>query len=238
MLFAAGVVVVGVTVVVGQVLTAPARTRPPKAPCRRRPPRAGSSRSPSTPTAPWSPARSRCPTATGLIELVVRRLPAATSDSSLYSEGTDGIRVLTTRFRTRPVKEDTREEVRKLEDELEEAAASAEKLQAEIDSARAEHAAARPSWRTSPTSTTVHATEKGKLNSDAVITLAKYVMEQRDDKAKELVDAAAAAADQQGAGRASPAASCAELTAGSSKTERDAVIVVDHKNGAGAARCG
>ena len=58
------------------------------------------------------------PAGDGTFELVVTPLPPQTVDSSLYSEGTDGIRVLTTRYRTRPIKEDTREEVRKVEAEL------------------------------------------------------------------------------------------------------------------------
>src|SRR5439155_3452121 len=56
------------------------------------------------------------PAGNGLVELVVSPLPEATVASSLYTESGDGIRVLTTRFRTRQVKEDTREEVRKLEE--------------------------------------------------------------------------------------------------------------------------
>src|SRR5262249_35359343 len=58
------------------------------------------------------------PAGAGTVELVVSPLPERTVNSSLYSESADGIRVLTTRFRTRPVKENTREEVRKLEDEV------------------------------------------------------------------------------------------------------------------------
>src|SRR5262245_15170051 len=46
--------------------------------------------------------------AAGPLELVVSPLPEHTINSSLYSEGSEGIRVLTTRFRTRPVREDTR----------------------------------------------------------------------------------------------------------------------------------
>src|SRR5438067_11891864 len=53
----------------------------------------------------------------GRVELVVSPLPATTVPSSLYAEGADGIRVLTTRFRTRPVVEDTRADVRKLHDD-------------------------------------------------------------------------------------------------------------------------
>ena len=40
---------------------------------------------------------------------MVTALPEQTVDSSLYSEGNDSIRILTTRYRMRPIKEDTRE---------------------------------------------------------------------------------------------------------------------------------
>src|SRR5947199_9086653 len=60
------------------------------------------------------------PEGTGTLELVVSPLPAQTVNTSLYSEGAEGMRVLTTRFRLRPVKEDTREEVRRLEGQLKE----------------------------------------------------------------------------------------------------------------------
>ena len=43
------------------------------------------------------------PAGKGTVELTVSPLPPAAILSSLYTEGTDGIRVLTTRFRTRPV---------------------------------------------------------------------------------------------------------------------------------------
>ncbi len=44
----------------------------------------------------------------GRVEIVVSPLPPTTVSTSLYAEGTDGIRVLTTRYRTRPIIEDTR----------------------------------------------------------------------------------------------------------------------------------
>src|SRR5688572_3390373 len=52
------------------------------------------------------------PEGAGMLELIVTPLPAQTIDSSLYSEGSDGVRIMTTRYRTRAVKEDTRAEVR------------------------------------------------------------------------------------------------------------------------------
>src|SRR4051812_44926517 len=57
------------------------------------------------------------PEGTGTVELVVTPLPPAAVENSLYSEGSDSLRVLATRFRNRAIREDTREEVRKLEAE-------------------------------------------------------------------------------------------------------------------------
>src|SRR2546429_2651761 len=52
--------------------------------------------------------------------------------SDLYSEGSDGILVLATRFRTRPIQEDTREEVRKLQAKLKEHLETAQKIQGDV----------------------------------------------------------------------------------------------------------
>ena len=45
------------------------------------------------------------PAGTGTLELVVTPLPPTTVNNSLYSEGTDGVLVLATRFRTRAIQE-------------------------------------------------------------------------------------------------------------------------------------
>ena len=58
------------------------------------------------------------PDGAGLTEVVVSPLPALTMQSSLYAEGNDNIRVLSVRYRTRAIAEDTREEVRKIETEI------------------------------------------------------------------------------------------------------------------------
>ncbi len=52
------------------------------------------------------------PAGDGTVELVVTPLPPQAVDSSLFTEGADGVRVLSTRFRTRAIKDDTRQEVR------------------------------------------------------------------------------------------------------------------------------
>ena len=58
------------------------------------------------------------PEAAGQSEVVVSPLPAATMQSSLYAEGSEAVRVLSARYRTRAIAEDNREEVRKLEGEM------------------------------------------------------------------------------------------------------------------------
>jgi hypothetical protein len=170
------------------------------------------------------------PAGQGTFEVVVTPLPPQTVNSSLYSEGTDGIRVLTTRYRQRPIKEDTREEVRKLEAQIKGLATAAQKLQGEMKTI--DQDLQLLSKLENFTSATTHsATEKGVLNSESTIALIKYVMEQRGQKGKELV-----AVQQQLQTNAEQAEfakrQLQELSAGSSKTERDAVIVVDKKSAA------
>jgi hypothetical protein len=168
------------------------------------------------------------PAGAGSVELVVTGLPAHVVNNSLYSEGSNGVRVLTTRFRTRPVKEDTREEVRKLEDELKKLHQNAQKIQADLKACE-QNVALLGKLENFTAANTQHATEKGKLDSDATIALATFLMKDRGEKTKEMVNL-----QQQ---MQTNAEQCEfvqrklrEMTAGSSKTERDAIIVVDKTN--------
>lgn len=54
----------------------------------------------------------------GLREVVVSNLPEQIVPESLYAETTDGIEVRSVRYRTRPVEQDVREEVRKLDAQI------------------------------------------------------------------------------------------------------------------------
>ena len=72
------------------------------------------------------------PEGDGTVELVVTPMPAQTVEGSLYTEGADGLGVLSTRFRTRAVKEDTRQEVRREQAELDRLQAETLRLQEEI----------------------------------------------------------------------------------------------------------
>jgi uncharacterized protein (TIGR02231 family) len=159
------------------------------------------------------------PAGNGTVELVVTPLPERTVNSSLYSEGGEGIRILTTRFRTRPMKEDGREEVRKLEDEVRKLQLTCERIQAECASIEQNLKALAKLEGFNST------------NGDAIIAVSKHVMESRGDKAKELIalkqQLQANQEQMQFAQR-----QMHDLAAGTSRVERDAVIVVDKTNAA------
>src|SRR4051812_28723673 len=126
------------------------------------------------------------PAGEGLVELVVTPMPDQIVSSTMYSEGAEGIRILTTRFRTRQVLEDTSEERRKLEAEKEKLAVINSKLESELDSCK-KNLDLLSKLENFTDKSAVLSTEKGGLNGDAVITMVKYVMENRSEKAKGMV---------------------------------------------------
>jgi uncharacterized protein (TIGR02231 family) len=168
------------------------------------------------------------PAGTGTLELVVTPLPPTTVNSSLYSEGTDGILVLATRFRSRAIQEDTREEVRKLEAQLKQHMQGAEKIKADMEAIKQDQQMLGK-LENFTSATTEKATEKATLNGETVIALTKYVMETRGEKAKETVDLQQQLQTNQEEVEFLKR-QLQEAAAGSGKTERDAVIVVDKKN--------
>jgi hypothetical protein len=168
------------------------------------------------------------PAGTGTLELVVNPLPPTTVNNSLYSEGTEGILVLATRFRTRAIQEDTREEVRKLEAQLKEHMRADEKIKSDMEAIK-QNVLMLGKLENFTAATTEKATEKATLNGETVIALTKYVMDTRTEKAKELVDLQ----QQQQTNQEEVEfikRQLQEAASGSGKTERDAVIVVDKKN--------
>jgi hypothetical protein len=164
----------------------------------------------------------------------VTPLPPQTVDSSLYAEGTDGVRVLSTRYRTRAVREDTREEVRAKEMQIRTLKLEAQRLQKEIEVSD-QNLQLLTKLESFTSATMQQLAEKGLLNSEATLSLTRYVMEARGDKSAEQVS-------QQQKLQANTEATefatreLADLTSGSSRTERDAVIVVDKAGPAGKVR--
>ena len=170
------------------------------------------------------------PAGKGLIELTVSPLPPTIIQSSLYSEGTDGARVLTTRFRSRPIQQDTRIDVAKLQEELAQLSLSREKIEGDIKAIQ-ENFKMLAKMEGFMSVTTIQATEKGALNSENAIAMAKYIKESRIDTSRELVTL------QQSVKANTDKAEFAqrrlsEVNTGMPRTERDAVIVVERTNGA------
>jgi uncharacterized protein (TIGR02231 family) len=170
------------------------------------------------------------PQGAGLVEMVVNPLPPETIDGSLFTESSDGIHVLTTRYRTRAVKEDTREAVRKLERQIKELQQKAQDIQKQIEVVT-QNQQFLAKLETFTSATMQQMTDKGNLNAESTLKLAAYVSDTRATDAKKQMDlqheleanneAAAFAQREMG-----------ELAAGANKTEREAVIVVDKVNAA------
>jgi hypothetical protein len=233
-----GVLAGGLALCVLGLVMVQARTDEPPAPGKDRPtdaeapPKAAASKIVNVTVYPDSALVTReveVPAGAGTVELVVTPLPERTVDSSLYSEGGDGIRVLTTRFRTRPIKENTREEVRKLEDKARTLKQNAEKIQADLDACK-QNMALLGKLENFTAASTQHATEKGKMDSEATIALAKYLMEGRGEKTKEMITLQQQLQTNQEE-MEFVARKMREMSVGTSRTERDAVIVVDKAKG-------
>jgi hypothetical protein len=166
------------------------------------------------------------PEGDGTFELVVAPMPAQTVDGSLYTEGADGLRVLSTRFRTRAVKDDTRQEVRAKEEQLRKLRAEIQSLQKEV-SVQEEDLKYLQKLEGFTGTALTNLTKEGRLDSEAILKLSRYIMETRGDKSKGEVDIQQRLqADTEAVEFATR--QLAELSAGSSRVERDAVIVV-HK---------
>lgn len=171
------------------------------------------------------------PAGKGLMELVVSPLPDQVADTSLYTEGADGLRVLSTRFRTRAVQQDTRAAVRDLQAEIKTLQNTSEKLTRDIAMAELNLALyTKLEGFTAATMQTL--TDKGALNAEAVTTLAKFITTSRGETAQKQVETRQQLADttQQIEFKQRQ---LSELTAGTSRIERDAVITLDRGGTAG-----
>lgn len=164
----------------------------------------------------------------GLTELIVRPLPPQTIDSSLFTEGGDGLRVLTTRLRTRAVMEDTRAAVRAREDQIRQLGEKDQDIQKQLE-VIAQNLALLGKLEGFTAATMQQLTEKGVLSAENTIKLAGYVMDQREKDVKRQVSLQQElAANQQQIEFLQR--QLAELAAGASRTEREAVITVDKAN--------
>ncbi len=171
------------------------------------------------------------PEGKGTVDLLVTPLPAEVVGSSLYTEATGDLRVLSTRYRTRAVREDSRAAVRELDEQLRQLQQKKYALEeAKVVSEKNLELLQKLEGFTAASLTQL--TEKGRLDAEGTIELADQIMQRRDKIAGQQVETT----EQINALRDAIALAerkRAELAEGTSRTERDALITVDRGDGNG-----
>ena len=170
------------------------------------------------------------PAKAGQMELLVTPLPDQTIDSSLYSEAGDGIRVLATRYRMCAILQDTRTEVRTKQDQIKSLQADAEKMQKQVQVID-QNLQLLGKLEGFTAATMNQLAEKGLLSADSTIAPSKFVMDQRSQRSDDQVKLQQQIRDNAEAQEFAQR-ELAELTAGTTRTERNAVIVIDKPNAA------
>ncbi len=165
------------------------------------------------------------PAGVGQMEVVVAELPDRTVAESVHAEGGDGVQIRAVRYRERPLGEEPREEVRKLDERL----AAVDKLLRENQQAQA-LAARKQTYLDRlgafASGTAEEEMKKGVLRSDELGKITLFVFAQHEALSKrllELAEAGAKLSDEQALLRRRRAA----LTATDSRTAREAALFLD-----------
>ncbi len=161
----------------------------------------------------------------GLMELIVSPLPAETIDSSLYSESSDGIRVLSTRVSHTSCLGGHASRSGAKDEQIKALAVQNAELQkdAEVINQNLQFLTKLEAFTGA---TLQQLTDKGVLNAESTMKLTTFVMDSRSEKNKSLVRLKEQI-DSNSAAIAFAQRQLGELSAGNSRTEREAVIVVD-----------
>lgn len=172
------------------------------------------------------------PPPAGLREIVVTDLPEHVVAASLYASAGAGVGVRSVRYRTRPVREDLREEVRELDAKIREAqdALSAVDAEKAVLSQQQDYLAKLEQF-VAPTAAVD--LSRGVLDATALVTLSDYLRAQRTALAK-----AKLAAEHQARDLREQldlfTRQRSELTRSSARTAREAVVFVDLQSDTGA----
>ncbi|QDU87925.1 hypothetical protein Pla175_12920 [Pirellulimonas nuda] len=162
---------------------------------------------------------------TGLQEVVVTNLPALILPESLYAEPGEGLEIRSVRYRTRPVEQDVRAEVRELDEQLQE-------LRDELSAVEREQKllADRTKYLNSlegfTAGTAKNELEHGVLNAETLTSLTELIFSRREQVAAEELELAKA---QRGLNEEINLATRKRqnITSGSATTVREAVVFVD-----------
>src|SRR5262245_36045337 len=170
----------------------------------------------------------------GLREVVVTELPEHVQPASIYAESADGVEVRSVLYRIRPVEQDVREEVRKLDEQI-----LAVRDQIQTTNEKSQVLANQITFLskleqfTAPTAS-VELT-KGVLNAETLKALTSYLFEQRERIAGEQLKLSFELRSQND--KLNTLNRQREvLTGGSAKTIREAVVFVNLKEANGKMR--
>jgi len=167
------------------------------------------------------------PGAPGLKEIVVTDLPERVQPQSLYAEAAEGVEVRSVLYRERPVSDDVRADVRKLDDDIRALGDQimTNRQSTAVVSQQRDYLTKLEAF-TAPT-TNVELT-KGVLNADTLKTLTNYIFEQRknlsDQDLKLALELRGLTEKMSLAQRTRD-----QVAARSAKTVREAVIFVNQK---------
>lgn len=162
----------------------------------------------------------------GLAEVLVTDLPEAVVPASVYAEPGEGLEIRSVRYRIRPVLQDVNDEVRELDNQIRSLDDQLKAAQRRVE-LLSEHKAylAKLEAFVAPTATTE--LTKGVLNADTLKSLTELLLSQRQEVAGEELKLAIQQRDL--SAQKDLVARQRATLAGSSKTVREAVVLVDLK---------
>ena len=170
----------------------------------------------------------------GLREVVVTGLPDRVVPGSLFAEAAAGVEVRGVRFRTRPVSQDVREDVRKLEGQVRDAQ-DAQAANARAQQLNGERKAFLDHLEQFAAPTASVELTKGVLNADVLKTLTVFIFDQRQAVATSDLALAKEARDV-GERLSLLQRQAGELASGASRTVREAVVFASFAGAGGQVR--
>jgi len=162
-------------------------------------------------------------------EIVITDLPARVRPESVHAESRDGVKVRSVRFRTRPVVQDTRDEVRKLDEKIEATSDLRGFNQKKIELLN-EHRNVLASLQNFVAPAATVELTRGVLNAETLERITTFVRTQRS---KMVDEEAALGAEVRRLSREVEVLQRERqvLTAGSSRTVNEAVVLVASEGG-------
>ena len=175
------------------------------------------------------------PEGLGTLELMVSPISPLIVESSLYTEGTEGLRILGTRSKIEAVTDDSQKQIQAVNDRIKTLQANGERIQNEIAVQRQDLQYLQKLEGFTGTNLSA-LTEKGRLESAEIIKLSQFVMENRQSRSKVEVELKQKLQENAEA-QASAQKALSGLSNRADKTIREAVITVQKtKAEAGAVR--